>query len=204
MTPTLCVAIPTVVGREAKFDAIWSAFQRQIEAGGLQQQVRLISAKDNKEVSLGAKRQTLYEMARKNGAVYTVQWDDDDGVADDYCMKVLAAVESGPDCVGYLEDCVVDGVNIGKSVFSRDYPGWIEHLDPPFLGCVRVRTPFFKTPIKTDLCLRVGVADMRYAEDRDFSVRILPHLRTQVLIPEVMYLYRYETEGTHGRRYGIS
>ena len=202
--PTLTVCIPTVVGREAKFKMLYDHLMEQRREYGLQKDVEIISEKDNKEMSIGAKRQKLYERAK---GIYSVQIDDDDSVPFDFLKRVIEATKEDSDCIGYIEDCTIDGKNIGKSLFTKDYQDWIEKLDPPVIKgkhvCVRVRTPFFKTPIKTELCLKAGVADMRWAEDHDFSRRILPMLKTETFIPEPMYLYGFVTEGAYNDRFKI-
>lgn len=204
MNPVLTVCIPTVVGREAKFTMLYDHLMEQRRVFGLHKEVEIITEKDNKEMSIGAKRQLLYKRARGK---YTVQIDDDDSVPFDFLEKVVQAAKDDSDCIGYMEDVTIDGVKKGLSLFSKNYPDWIEDLRPPVsVGkyiCVRVRTPFFKTPIKTELCLKVGVSDMRWSEDHDFSKRILPLLKTETFIPEPMYLYGFVTEGAYNDRFKI-
>lgn len=203
----LSIQIPTVVGREEKFDGLYQFIKEQIITYQLQDYIELIYLKDNKEISIGAKRQKLYEIAK---AILSVQIDDDDWVSFTFCKDVVNAIKEYvrdygvfPDCIGYIEDCTINGKKAGNSLLSIGYDDWIEKLSPPVYDCVRVRTPFFKTPIKTELCLKVGVKDMRFGEDHDFARRILPLLETQSFIPEPMYLYIHVTEGTHKQRYGI-
>lgn len=207
----LSIQIPTVLGREAKFRMLYEHLREQVREYGLRREVEIISRKDNKEMSIGYKRWKLYQMSK---GMYSVQIDDDDSVPFEFCNRVIGEIKlyfethgKYPDCIGYIEDVTVDGVKQGKSIFSKEYPDWIEKLSPPVIHgvhqCVRVRTPFFKTPIKTDICLKVGVADMRHGEDHDFSRRILPHLKTEAFIPEVMYNYGFVTEGNYWERFGI-
>jgi len=203
--PTLTICIPTVVGREAKFNMLYDHIREQIREYGLGKKVEIIVEKDNKEMSIGAKRQKMYERAK---GLYSVQIDDDDNVPFEFCKRVIEAIEAEQsDCIGYIEECHFDGRNVGNSLFSKDYPDWIENLNPPVVKnghiCVRVRTPFFKTPIKTEICLKVGVANMRHGEDHEFSRRVLPFLKTETFIPEKMYLYGFVTEGNYWERFGI-
>lgn len=202
MRPTLTICIPTVLGREKKFDALIAELNRQIAEDTLQGIVEVVFMKDNKQISIGAKRQKLYEMAK---GWYSIQIDDDDFISGDFCKRIAHACESGVDCIGYLESVVINGKNEGNSIFTKNYGDWVEKIIPCAENhfCARARTPFFKTPIKTELCLKVGVVDMRFGEDHDFARRILSHLRTEIFIPEVMYHYRNEKEGTHNQRYGI-
>lgn len=207
----LTICIPTVVGREEKFNRLYEFLKEQIIHYQLQKEVEIIFLSDNKEISIGIKREKLYNMAK---GIFSVQLDDDDWIAFNYCKEVVDKIKEHfaqygqyPDCVGYVESCNINGKNIGNSIFSREYNDWTEKLDPPIFingnWCVRVRTPFFKTPILTEYCIKVGVEDSRFGEDHDFARRVLPLLKTQAFIDEVMYMYGYVSEGTHNERYGI-
>jgi hypothetical protein len=203
MRSTLTIAIPTVEGREKQFNQLYDYITKQIEDNNLENEVKIIYLKDNKEMSIGAKRQKLYEMSE---SFYTVQPDDDDWLNANYVKKVYEACLTGVDCVGYIEHCTDNAKHIGNSILTKNYTDWIEKITPCAENhfCVRVRTPYMKTPIKTDICLKVGVADMRLGEDHDFARKILPHLKTEVFIPELMYFYRHMPEaGGHNKRYGI-
>lgn len=190
----LVIAIPTVEGRKEQFNQLKHHIQNQINEFGLRKEIEIISLCDNKEISIGAKRQKLYEMSEGE---YTVMIDDDDWVPYNYCTTVYQALEECPDVVGYYEKCQI-GWQEKKSVFSTKYSRWGENID----GFDYVRSPFFKSPIKTELCLQTGVKDMRFGEDHDFAKRIYPLLKSEVLIPEYLYEYRYKHE-PHNMKYGI-
>lgn len=187
----LTLAIPTVSGREEQFDKLYEFCQKQAE--GLQ--VEVIYLKDNKEMSIGAKRQRLYEMSKGE---WTVMIDDDDWISDDYVVQVLAALDHNPDCVGYIEDCDIDGRK-EKSSISKEWTKWYTY------GRNHYRTPYFKVPIRTSLCLQAGVADIRFGENHEFSRRIHPMIKTEVYLDIPMYYYRRVTKRgeTHAQRYGI-
>jgi len=191
----LSIQIPTILGREKLFNELYSFITHQINRDRFKDVVEVIACKDNKQLSIGAKRQRLYEMA---DAKFSVQVDDDDWLHNQYVKKVLFAIHAYPDCITYKEHCFIDG-RIELSNFSLNYSDWASFKT----GRIKhARTPFFKTPIKTDLCLRTGVNDMRFGEDHDFAKRIKPILKTEVHIDEFMYIYRH-TSTPHNERYGI-
>lgn len=201
MQPILTIGIPTVFGREKKYDRLVDEINRQITEDTLQGIVEVISYKDNKEISIGAKRDWLYKNSK---GIYSVQIDDDDMIAGHYLKTVVDDCLENDDCIGYIEDCTING-DKSRSLFSINYPGWIEKITPNQSNyfCNRVRTPFMKSPIKTEICQKVGVKDMRFGEDHDFAVRVLPHLKTMTFINEPMYFYIHEKEGTHEERFGL-
>jgi hypothetical protein len=197
----LSIQIPTTIDRRDQFVKLHRFIENQIIGSDLVDLVELIWLEDNKEISIGKKRDILYKIS---SALYSVQIDSDDWLADDFVTKVTAACSQGKDCVVYKESVTVNGENKGDSLFSRDFKGWLEKLSPQINNCTRVRTPFHKTPILTQICVKTGVRDMRFGEDQNFSKRVLPFLKTQTYIDEIMYKYRYvNLNETHNQRYGI-
>lgn len=195
----LTICVPTVVGREAVCKILVDEINRQIEENKLGKEVQLIVDKDNKQVSIGAKRQRMYSISK---GLFTVQIDDDDFIAKDFVKKCYEGTKKDVDCIGYQEHCTFNGVNPQKSDFSIKHKEWKDYPNT-LNGFHHVRNPFFKTPIKTDLCLKVGVKDMRWGEDHDFAKRIYPLLKKEHYINEPMYFYRYKTENFN-QKYGIT
>lgn len=191
----ITIAIPTVESRQLQFQILWNYLFNEIEKYKLQDQVELIFESDNKEISIGAKRQKLIDRAKGE---YLVMIDDDDWVADQYLIDVLEACRSGADTIGYLEDCSFDYRKWKTSCISMKWEKWDSHVG----GYDYVRTPYFKNPIKTSLCREVGCADMRWGEDDDFAKKIKPLIKTEVFINKKMYIYRYKTE-QFNQKYGI-
>lgn len=193
----LCVCIPTVVGREQQFETLFNKIGNQVRDLNLTKEIDCVVFKDNKEISIGLKRDKMYKLSK---AYYTVQIDDDDDVPDDYIKTVYDTLIANPDvdCIGYIERVVMDGVT-KYSKISNQFNEWAtkgDHYE---------RTPFFKVPIKTAICQQVGVSDLRFGEDHDFARRIKPHLKTEVFIDKAMYYYTGHslTAEQHKERYGL-
>lgn len=222
MKPLLSILLPTVKGREEKFDQLlyflmeqgqragtkvmhkellkFSAANNQfmINAPYVGEKVEIISCCDNKEISIGEKRDILYKFA-----IGEFSWmiDDDDSTHHLAIAYILHAIKSKPEasCIGFKELCIFNGKRVESSNFSLLYKEWADNVD----GYNHVRTPFFKTPIKTELCQRVGVKDMRYGEDHQFAKDIYPLLKTQSYIDEFIYIYRHSDKEPHAEKYGI-
>lgn len=198
---TLSICIPSVVGREEKLRKLLDNLHAQIERGKFTN-VEVLTDVDNKQVSIGAKRQRMYMNCVGE---YAVQIDDDDNVPTDYIQTVLAYIhEYRPDAIGYIEHCVMDGVE-KLAAHSQAYGYWATLPAPDANGYSYYRTPYFKDVIKTEICRKVGVLDMRFAEDHDFAVRVLPLIKHEVFIPKIMYYYTANTltKQEHKQRYGI-
>lgn len=197
--PLLSIHIPFTEDR--KFDAVKlnEEFARQQLKYGLGGQLEIIMDGTEKHISIGEKRHMMYH--RSNG-IYSVQWDSDDWVAENGLKLIIDAAKEGEDCIGYEESVDIDG-KIGRSNFSLDYAGWDGDGNSIFDdGFHYHRTPFFKTPIKTEICKLVGVKDMRFGEDNDFADRIKPYLKTQTYIPQVIYYYIHRSTNST-ERYGF-
>lgn len=188
----LTIAIPTIVTRQDKFNRLIDRIAAQITYYGYGKEVEVISECDNKEISIGKKRDNLI---RKANGDYIVMIDDDDTIANNYILVVVNALSKAPDCIGYLERIKHSNKT---SCISLKNPCWMDNYG----GYDYVRTPFFKVPIKTELCRQVGCSDMRFGEDHDFAKKIYPLLKTEEFINDYMYIYQYNRE-PHNQKYGI-
>lgn len=195
VNPILTIAIPTVMDREFQFGILYNTLLRTIATGGWENEVEVIYEQDNKEISIGAKRQKLIDRATGK---YMMMLDDDDWLGPDYIPQILEAAKDDPDTIGYLEEVSIEGRKFKTSCISMKWKQWDSNV-----GLYDyVRTPYFKNPIRTSLCKQVGCADMRFGEDADFAKKIHPLLKTEVFIDKKMYIYRYKHEN-HNWKYGI-
>lgn len=196
----LSIHIPTIVGRERQLQMLLNSLKHQMSRNQITfDDIEIITQCDNKEMSIGAKRQILLDRCN---AEYCVAIDDDDHVDEFYLYKVLVAIQSRPDCIGYLEHCTIDGQK-KISCHSKRYPTWANNVD----GYDFVRSIFCKDVIKTDIARYIGFSDFRFGEDHDFSKRLAASglLKTEVFINEVMYYYEANTltQEQHNKRYGL-
>jgi hypothetical protein len=196
-TPLLSILIPTVVGREDDYERLVSVFNSQIK----DHPIEMLTLKDDKQMTIGEKRERLYNMA--NG-FYSVQWDDDDSISDTGIADIIQAINSikGVDCVVYPERCLINGVEF-KSNHSILYDDWEGDGSKLFQdGYHFHRTPFFKSLIRTDIAKSVSVPKIRWGEDHEWSKLIKPLLHTQsgVLRPVYHYIHN-STNPTE--RYGL-
>lgn len=191
----LSILIPTVEERKEQFHQLLTFLQWQIHENDLKDRVEIKFLCDNKEMTIGEKRNKLYRMA--NGD-YSWQIDDDDTVHFEAVSYIVDELKKRPDCVGFKELCIFDGKRVESSNFSLKYGGWADNVD----GFNHVRTPFFKTPIKTSICLQCPIPHIRFGEDHEFSKMIKPLIRNEAYIDEFIYIYRYNST-PHNQRYGI-
>lgn len=196
----LTIAIPTIDERKNQFLKLKNYIDSQVESNGLENEVEVISLSDNRELSIGSKRQFLYEMAK---GLFTVQVDDDDNVSENFVEIVHLATFANVDCIGYKEQVIMDG-RLQFAKHSIQYDKW-DTIQRPYDKITYRRTPFCKTPIKTELAKNARVPDMRFGEDHQFSKNVRPLLKTELFINQVMYFYEAKTltRKQMKERYGI-
>ena len=196
MQPLLTILIPTVVGREAEVDRLIGNIDLQFSILGVHNEVEVIQLKDNKEITIGEKRERLYKMA--NG-LFSWMIDDDDAIAPDAIQNILAVIIDNPHipCITFRENCMMNG-EYKSSNHSIKYEKWSDNFD----GYDYVRCPFYKDVIRTDIAQSVPFEYVRYNEDEKFSMAIKPLLTDEAHIDKEIYFYIYEPKDTHEERYG--
>jgi len=210
--PLLSILIPTVVGREnelskllgllskyAPLDVKSNLKKNNFDYTGTKydlEDVEIIVVKDNKQNTIGAKREYMYSLA--NG-LYSQMTDDDDELAPNAIELILNAIKSNPEipCITFREKCMMNGV-YKSSNHSIRYSQWMDNQD----GFDYVRSPFYKDVIRTDIAKSVPFPHIRYNEDEQWSKALKPFLTDEIHINEELYHYIYN-ETNHNERYGL-
>lgn len=192
----LTIMLPTTIDRREQFAKLLEEIKRQIVANKYEDIVEVIINEDNKEISIGNKRQELLEAS---SGKWVVGIDSDDWISEDYLHDIVMALKNNPqiDHVGFLEDCDINGEK-SLSIFSIRHKHWAENFD----GYDHIRCANPKSVILREKALMVGFEDSRFGEDRIFSEAVTSLLTSEIFIEKSLYLYRHiSTE--HNERYGI-
>lgn len=187
----LSVLIATTVDRREMFEVLYADLLKQAEG----KDVEILYDEDNKEISIGKKRQNLLERATGD---YIVYHDSDDWHSDDYIDQILEATKTNPDCIGIKIKC--EGCEGKTATASMKYKKWEDNK----YGFDYVRHTYHKTPVKRDIALSVGFEDIRFAEDHAYSMGLLKtgRLKKEVFIDKEIYIYRYKYEDPK-TKYGL-
>ena len=182
--PTLSILVCTMPSRKDVLQKLLDKLKPQ-----LNDRVEVLIESDNGEMILGRKRNVLLDKAKND---YVCFVDDDDLVSDNYVELILDAINSTPDC------CSLQGINTinGKNpmVFTQS----IKH-EKWYAKNINGKTAYFRPPthlntIKRELALQIRFNDLiSGGEDKDFSNRIQPILKTESEIPVPIYFYLYQT-----------
>ncbi len=196
MSELLTIMIPTTTDRKPLFDKLIVELWMQIFKSNFLPYVNIIWDEDDREKSVGNKRQDLLERAK---GIWVVGFDSDDWPSSTYIFDIVSALRENPniDHVGFIEDCDIDGQK-SVSMFSIKHKNWDEQES----GYDQVRCANPKSVIRRSKALQVGYKDMRFGEDRVFSELITPLLESEIFIDKVLYYYRHNSfENTD--RYGF-
>ena len=143
---------------------------------------------DNKRRTVGAKRNAMLLLAQGD---YVVFIDDDDKIAPNYVEKIYGAISQRPDVVCFGMTCSLNGGPALPVNYSAAHPcdaNYPDHYD---------RIPDQKMVVRRDLALQVGFPNIQCGEDANYAARLRPLLKTEKLVPEILYNYifsRYTTE----------
>ena len=177
----LSVLIPTLEERADTFLALELSLLEQIEDSGLVGVVEVIGHCDNREHTTGHKRNCLMQWAKGE---YVAFVDDDDEVHQSYCRFIVSALETRPDVVGICGVYNVDGAYNGIFEHSMRHKEWSTVGDNRYLRC-----PNHLNPVRRDLALMAGFPDVTVGEDHEYSTKLLPLLKTEVMIEKPIYTY---------------
>lgn len=192
------VLIATIESRKNQFEKLRSFLRSQILDNSLVGHCEIIHMCDNKEISIGLKRQRLLESANSQ---YLAFIDDDDWVSEEYFSAIMKSIkENSPDSIGFVIQCTFDQSSPVLAKASNIYSDWGENID----GFKYVRTPYHKTPIKRELAVQIGFKDLRYAEDHEYSrqLKAAGLIKNEDFINKIMYYYQYVHENMN-TKYGF-
>jgi FkbM family methyltransferase len=185
----LTILIPSTTDRKTMTDNLVQELTKQITFSRAEDKVRIQVDMDNRQVSIGKKRQRMLETANSE---YVCFIDSDDSVNEFYVLNVLNALEESPDCVAINGIMTIDDKHHATWEISKDSPyreskkgGKIHYLRHTNHLC----------PIKRNIALSVGYKDLKTAEDYDYAVRLRKTnlLKTEAIIPLPMYHYDFKT-----------
>jgi len=182
----LSVLICTIEQRKTLFDVLMARINDFLERGDFTSQVEILSECDNREMSIGKKRNLLLSRAKGD---YVCFIDDDDSIDEEYFVKILNALESSPDCVQIIGMMNTDGYNQQRFEHSITHPVYYDHQG------VYYRYPNHLNPIKREIAQRFKFPEVDFGEDTDWATQIRDSalLQREESIDKVIYHYRYSS-----------
>jgi glycosyltransferase involved in cell wall biosynthesis len=186
------ILVPTLYERRARFAELRDKLQGQIDRAGLSEQVEILDLCDNREQSIGAKRNEL--IARAQGK-YIAFVDDDDDVSAEYVPLIYNTLREHPqaDCVGITGMVMFRGVHPRRFVYSIAYDHYFSRKG------VYYRPPYILNPVRRAVALDFPYAPINFNEDIDWALRVARAgaLKREVMLREILYYY-------HSRRHWLT
>ncbi len=181
----LSILIPTLDSRRELCERLQAELERQVAEISGGEAVEILTLRDDGGAAIGAKRNRLIDAARGRFIVFV---DDDDWVSEDYVARILRAIRRNgqADCVSFAGEITFRGKHPRKLVHSIRFREW-HHSDGAYL-----RPPCHITPVRRDIAARYPFAEIDFAEDMDWALRISRDaaLAREAVIDEVLYFYR--------------
>jgi len=172
----LSILICSLKNRANQLNSILDNLQKQKT-----DDIEILVEVDEGKITTGAKRNLLLKRAKGD---YIAFIDDDDKVSDDYISKILTAIETNPDCCGIEGLVTFLKRRISKTFkHSIQYDSWFEKNN------MYHRCPNHLNPVKRELALQIGFQDISTGEDKDYSLRLKPLLKTEERIKGILYYY---------------
>lgn len=183
-TPKLwSILICTLDERADSFKALTDKVYAQIKELGLQNEIEILAFKDNRQYSVGFKRN---ELLRASAGKYICFLDDDDDVHDNYISMIYTALKQNPDCVSLTGIISHHGEHRKKFVHSLKYNSYFEQDN------VYYRPPNHLNPMRRSVAIQCMFPELNHSEDIRWAMAVtnMALLKTEVTIDEPYYFYQ--------------
>ncbi len=180
------ILICTLTEREESFKKIYNKLQRQIVEHNLNDAVEILFFKDNRENSIGFKRNVLVNMSH---AEYICFVDDDDDVHHRYIPMIYEKLLQKPDCISLVGIMTTNGHNPEKFIHSIKY-----NQKYCTENGVHLRPPNHLNPIKRSIACQFAFPENNFGEDRHWTLELAASglLKTEAVIEVPYYFYQYD------------
>lgn len=191
--PSWSILIPTLGERALLFRRLLDGLLPQVEAAG--GRVSVVGWFNNGTPSLPRIRQAMVESTTTD---YLSFVDDDDLVSPDFVERVLEALATWPDYVGFQVQCYSDGAPTGIAYHSLQHRGWTNNA----AAGRYLRDISHINPIRTKIAQTADFARARAGrpEDRMWAdqLRRGRALKSEVVVDKILYHYLYSTSREPG------
>jgi glycosyltransferase involved in cell wall biosynthesis len=156
-----------------------------------QRRVEILMLTDNKQMTVGDKRNTLVGAAQGR---YVAFVDDDDRIEADYLAALLAATGSGADVITFWAAVTINGGPVKLChyglEFDRDRNTALRYERLPNHICAVLR----------EVALRLRFPSTSYGEDAVYARALKAFLLSEQHIPRVLYHYDYSDATTETQK----
>lgn len=199
----LSILIATTIERRPLLNLLLSEYKRQLSLlDNKYNCVNIITYSDNKEISVGSKRQQLLAEAQRQNAEWVVFFDDDDFPFSYYIQSIIDSIlnNNDIDCIGIWGTMTENSLKLQTWCHRIQYKEW---ASGNYDGHNHIRPILHFNPVKLEKALLAGYTNERYGEDRAYSERLKNHVTKECFIEKPLFHYRYSSNVPHQQKYGI-
>lgn len=178
----LSILIPSIPSRFNKMINLYNHISGQIKD---KSQVEILIWIDNKNRSIGQKRNDLVQMAKGK---YLTFVDDDDNVSTDYIDEMLKGCQSDKDVICFRQLAIIDDIwsYVDFSIINEN-----QEIQP---SSITRRKPFHVCAIRSDIAKKYTFPDVGYGEDWYWMEQVLRDIKTEYKTDKVLHFYRFKKE----------
>lgn len=182
----LSVLIPSIPSRMASLWRLVENLEKQIAD---RKSVEILALTDNKQMSIGAKRDKLKAMA---AGKYQAFLDDDDVISFDYIDELLKAAESDADVLAFNQIAEINGIPVDVD-FDLSHKNEELTWDAPGKSYKPLkRQPFHVCAYKSEIAKQCSYPDVSYGEDAVFVEQAVKLCTSQEKINKVLHRYIFD------------
>lgn len=196
----LSILIPTTPERKPFLDKLFVQFEDQLSPFSLRvgsysivryackEDVEILVFPDNKQSSVGAKRNAILSEAKGE---YIASVDSDDRISNNYFKLLFEGIEKGVDCCSLKGVITEDGKNpliFEHSIKYKEYK-----TNPEGMPVRYERYPNHLNCIKASIAKQFKFPDKNHSEDTEWATQIFNSglIKTEHYIDEIIYYYDY-------------
>ena len=185
----LSILVPSIPSRIEKYLLPLYAKLAQMAEG---KEVEVLALLDNKQRSIGLKRDALVQSALGD---YVAFVDDDDDVSHDYVDALLEATAHDMDVITFKQRSSIDGETFTVThglgfIIGQAHRGadgrYVDIARPPWHHCAWRRS----------IAAKHRFPDSNYGEDWDWCSRVLKDVSTQSYIDRELHFYNFRSDVT--------
>lgn len=187
---TLEILVPTTFDRAGYFAEFRDCILPQIESEPRVSIRPLIDqGEHNGGMPIGMKRNILLDQAQSD---YVCFWDDDDLVAVDAVKQVIDAIDRGQFMIRDGVDVIgIHGLKINDDGLTNRIVQSLQYKVRVFRDGTWYSYPTHLNPVKLSIAKRIRFPLISFGEDAEYSRKLLPELKSEVVIAQPIYHYFY-------------
>lgn len=192
----LTVAIPTLKERRNIFLPKLEKYYNTIKMQGLQNEVEIITHEDDREITIGEKRNILIDKAKGKMISFV---DDDDEITDDYFLLITEKIKNNKNIDAIEIFChIIDQTNHNYNtyIFKGLPKNFINKLPNNFQNSHKNNLKNVKisqfNPIKTEIVKSIKYPKIPIHEDFIFAEKVQSKIKNvDCICNKCIYIYYY-------------